>query len=198
MAKDNNLVLYFSLLVLLLLLILLFQAYNSKCKIINYESFTNNGTNISKSVADVYNEQNTMNSSTPQELKYSPSDPVGSSYKSVETSGAPTTPSDNNVSCFPRDSLTAKDLLPKDAEAVDSKWANMNPSTGGSINDPNLLTAGWTVGINSVQNSLRNANLQLRSEPPNPQQPVSPWMISTIGPDTNRRDMEIGSQPYWE
>ena len=92
--------------------------------------------------------------------------------------------------------LTAKDLLPNDA--TDSKWANMNPSTGGSINDPNLLTAGWTIGVNSVSNSLRNANLQLRSEPPNPQQPVSPWMISTIGPDTNRKDLEIGSQPYWK
>lgn len=202
MAKDNNLVLYFSLLVLLLLLILLFQAYNSKCKVINYEQFSNNNTNVSKSVADIYNEQNTINSSVPQDMKYSPSDPVGSPYKSIESnavgSGSSDATSDNNVSCFPRDSLTAKDLLPKDAEAVDSKWANMNPSTGGSINDPNLLTAGWTVGINSVQNSLRNANLQLRSEPPNPQQPVSPWMISTIGPDTNRRDMEIGSQPYWE
>ena len=102
------------------------------------------------------------------------------------------------TSCYPRSSLTAQDLLPADLDATNSKWASMNPTTGGAIEDQNLLTAGWTVGVNTVQNSLRNPNLQLRSEPPNPVKPVSPWMISTIGPDTNRRDMEIGSQPYLE
>ena len=39
---------------------------------------------------------------------------------------------------------------------------------------------------------LRNANLQLRSEPPNPQVKVSPWLQTTIETDTNRRPLEIG------
>ena len=39
---------------------------------------------------------------------------------------------------------------------------------------------------------LRNANLQLRSEPPNPQLKVSPWSQSTIEPDVNRRPLELG------
>ena len=86
-------------------------------------------------------------------------------------------------------------LLPKDEN---SEWARLNPSGNGSLENVNLLKAGYHIGIDTIGNTLRNANLQLRSEPPNPQQPVSPWMISTIGPDTNRRDMEIGSQPYWE
>ena len=55
-----------------------------------------------------------------------------------------------------------------------------------------LLKAGWHIGINTVGQSLRNANLQLRSEPSNPQVKVSPWMQSTIGPDTNRKPLEIG------
>jgi hypothetical protein len=186
MDKDNNsLVLYFSLFILVLLLVLLFQAYNSKCNILKYEKFKD-----SKSPADIYNE---MNVNKTQDNKYEGVDPMNDLYQEVDNTQLEV---ENNVSCFPRSSLTAKDLLPNDA--TDSKWANMNPSTGGSINDPNLLTAGWTIGINSVNNSLRNANLQLRSEPPNPQQPVSPWMISTIGPDTNRKDLEIGSQPYWQ
>ena len=48
------------------------------------------------------------------------------------------------------------------------------------------------MGINTVGQSLRNANLQIRSEPANPQVPVSIWLNSTIGPATNRRDFSIG------
>ena len=94
-------------------------------------------------------------------------------------------------SCFPRDRLTASDLLPKDA--ADSKWARVNPSGTGDIHDQNYLTAGYHVGINTVGQSLRNANLQLRSEIPNPQNAVGPWMISTIEPDLRQATLEIGS-----
>jgi len=94
-------------------------------------------------------------------------------------------------SCFPRDRLTASDLLPKDA--ADSKWARINPSGTGDIHDQNYLTAGYHVGINTVGQSLRNANLQLRSEIPNPQNAVGPWMISTIEPDLRQSTLEIGS-----
>ena len=94
-------------------------------------------------------------------------------------------------SCFPRDRLTADDLLPKDA--ADSKWARINPSGGGNIGDQNYLTAGYHVGVNTVGQSLRNANLQLRSEIPNPQNAVGPWMISTIEPDLRQNVLEIGS-----
>jgi len=94
-------------------------------------------------------------------------------------------------SCFPRDRLTAEDLLPKDA--ADSKWARINPSGSGNIGDQNYLTAGYHVGINTVGQSLRNANLQLRSEIPNPQNAVGPWMISTIEPDLRQNTLEIGS-----
>ena len=39
---------------------------------------------------------------------------------------------------------------------------------------------------------MRNANLQVRSEPPNPQTNVSPWMNTTIEPDLMRAPFEIG------
>ena len=66
------------------------------------------------------------------------------------------------------------------------------PADGG-INNPNLLHAGHHAGINTVGTSLRNANLQLRSEPANPQVAVGPFLNSTIGPDTMRRPLEIGT-----
>ena len=91
--------------------------------------------------------------------------------------------------CFPRDRLTADDLLPSDA--ANSKWAQVNPAGQGDVSNQNFLTAGWHVGINTVSGSLRNANLQLRSEPPNPR---GSWPIlqSTIEPDLIRKPLEIG------
>ena len=91
--------------------------------------------------------------------------------------------------CFPRDQITPSELLPGHS---DNKWSDVNPMPDGELGEQNFLEAGHHVGVNTVGQSLRNANRQLRSEPPNPQVKVSPWMQTTIGPDTNRRPLEIG------
>lgn len=90
--------------------------------------------------------------------------------------------------CYPKDVLSSADLLPRDANSL---WAQVNPSGQGSLADQNFLTAGFHIGINTVGQTLRNANRQLRSEPLNPQVKVSPWMQTTIEPDINRRPLEI-------
>jgi len=90
--------------------------------------------------------------------------------------------------CYPRDQLTPSELLPKDPNSV---WAQQNPMGQGSLKGKNFLSAGALIGVNTVGQSLRNANLQLRSEPPNPQVPVSVFYNSTIQPDTSHRDLEI-------
>ena len=92
--------------------------------------------------------------------------------------------------CYPKDTLKSADLLPGDANSV---WAQVNPLGQGALGDQNLLNSGYHIGINTVGQTLRNANYGLRSEPPNPQVPVSPWMQTTIEPDINRRPMEMGS-----
>jgi hypothetical protein len=81
------------------------------------------------------------------------------------------------------------DLLPKD---VNSQWANLNPAGGADFKQVNLLKAGYHYGINTVGSSLRNANLQERSEPANPTTVVSPWQNTTIEPDLMRVPLEIG------
>ena len=91
--------------------------------------------------------------------------------------------------CYPKDQLNASELLPADPN---SKWAQVNPAGQGELGDQNFLDAGFHMGVNTVGQTLRNPNLQLRSEPPNPQVKVSPWMQSTIEADTNRKPMEIG------
>jgi hypothetical protein len=92
--------------------------------------------------------------------------------------------------CYPKDVLSSVDLLPRDANSL---WAQVNPSGQGSLADQNFLTSGFHIGINTVGQTLRNANRQLRSEPLNPQVKVSPWMQTTIDPDINRRPLEISS-----
>jgi len=90
--------------------------------------------------------------------------------------------------CYPRDQLTPGELLPKDANSV---WAQQNPMGTGSLKGKNFLSAGALIGVNTVGQSLRNANYQLRSEPPNPQVPVTVFNVPTIEPDVNRRALEI-------
>ena len=90
--------------------------------------------------------------------------------------------------CYPRDQLTPGELLPQDANSV---WAQQNQMGNGSLKGKNFLSAGALVGVNTVGQTLRNANWQLRSEPANPQVAVSVFNQSTIAPDTNRRDLEI-------
>lgn len=93
--------------------------------------------------------------------------------------------------CFPKDRLTAADLLPKDA--ANTTWAAVAPAGQGDLANQNFLTAGYHVGINTVAGSLRNANLQLRSEPPNPVIPnLTPFMNTTIQNLETRRPLEIG------
>jgi hypothetical protein len=118
-----------------------------------------------------------------------PSDPNGNevfaSATGVQTS-IPGIPS----SCSKPNIQNPAELLPKDSN---SQWAQLNPSGQGELSNVNLLKAGYHIGIDTVGQSLRNANLQIRSEPPNPQLSVGPWNQSTIEPDFQRVPLEIGS-----
>lgn len=119
-----------------------------------------------------------------------PSEPLSNEdYKAVDYQTSDKVA--NGGACFPRDKLTADDLLPKDA--ANSKWAEVNPAGQGDVSNVNFLTAGYHIGINTVGQTLRNPNYQLRSEPPNPRSQVSPWNQSTIEFDNARRFFEVGT-----
>ena len=92
-------------------------------------------------------------------------------------------------SCAKQQVVDPKELLPKDNN---SEFSKLNPSGAGDLMNVSLLKAGHHIGINTVGQSLRNANLQLRSEPPNPKMDVGPWNSSTITGDPFRRPLEIG------
>lgn len=188
--KTNYLALGMALVAVVLLLLFLFARSNKTAKVANSEKFYAGELGVDVP-APSYVSVASKSAANPDMASsgigsFGASDPLGNEmYNPVQ--GAPAAPS---ASCFPRDRLSADELLPKDA--ANSKWAQMNPAGQGDIRDQNFLTAGYHVGVNTVGQSLRNANYQLRSEPANPQMPVSPWNISTIEPDQTRRPLEVG------
>jgi len=116
----------------------------------------------------------------------SPSTPATEGFENP--SPMPFAAAEKPANCYPKNQLAPQELLPSDPN---SKWAQVNPMGAGDIAGKNFLNAGALIGVNTVGQSLRNASWDLRSEPPNPQVAVSPWMQSTIEPDINRRVMEI-------
>ena len=93
------------------------------------------------------------------------------------------------AACFPKEMLTPEELKPQDNSSL---WAQVNPAGEGSLKGRSFLQAGHNIGINTVGQTMRNSNLQIRSEPPCPQVSVSPWNQTTIEPDTARKPLEIG------
>ena len=136
-------------------------------------------TNFKDSPEVVYEKFSNINDSNGSESNgVSASDNSNEVFKEVEQSTNDTTndtTNDFDTGCFPKNQLDPNELLPQNRELMGN----------------NFLKADQRIGINTVGQSLRNANLQLRSEPPNPQKMVCPWMQSTISPDLMRRPLEI-------
>lgn len=114
--------------------------------------------------------------------------PVGMNSGPANADGIQTVTSGVPSSCKRQDIANPTELLPRQ----DNDFGNMNQNGSGDLENINLLKAGYHAGIDTVGSTLRNSNLQLRSEPPNPTSKVSPWMNSTIEPDLMRVPLEIG------
>jgi len=116
------------------------------------------------------------------------SEPVGQNEAQQAVTGLGRTPS----TCYPQQKLKPEDLLPTDENKAIQEFNIAKPVGEGILQGVNMLDSSYHVGVNTVGQSLRNANRQLRSEPPNPQVNVSPWMNTTISPDLPRRPLEVG------
>lgn len=104
-------------------------------------------------------------------------------------SGTPVSNSASSSASMSKQIANPSDLLPSDSN---STWPSMNPV--GDLKNVNLLNPSQVVGINTQGSSLRNANLQVRSEPSNPRMNTNcPWNISTIEEEKFRKPLEIGS-----
>ena len=116
----------------------------------------------------------------------------------VNTPTVSTTPSvSNNVASSSeitsgysvQSNIDPTSLLPKDEN---SQWAALNPVSQGNIAAPDLLQAGYHIGLDTIGQTLKNANLQERSDPIIPKTNIGPWNQSTIEPDLGRVPLEVG------
>jgi hypothetical protein len=121
-----------------------------------------------------------------------PSEPLGQNEVFASVNGPQASGQGIPSACNKQNIQNPADLLPKDQN---SQWAQLNPAGKGDLANINLLKAGYHIGIDTIGQTLRNANLQIRSEPPNPQINVGPWNQSTIEPDFMRVPLELGAGP---
>lgn len=80
----------------------------------------------------------------------------------------------------------ASDLLPKPTQQV----ADFGEFAPRALDGQNFLNNTQQMGLDTKGSSMKNANLQLRADPPNPRVNVGPWMNSTIEADLLRRPLE--------
>ena len=118
-----------------------------------------------------------------------PANPLGGNGGVGSANGLGTSQNGLHANASKKRVVDPKELLPKSGN---SEFSKLNPNNG-DLSNVSLLKAGHHVGINTVGTSLRNANLQLRSEPQNPRMSTGPWNQSTISGDASRRALEIGS-----
>jgi hypothetical protein len=135
---------------------------------------------------EVMGNENVVGGGEPSPM--TPGAEVTEGFETLSPSPMPFPAAEKPANCYPKNQLAPQELLPADPN---SKWAQVNPQSAGDIAGKNFLNAGALIGVNTVGQSLRNASWDLRSEVPNPQVQVSPWMISTISPDLARRPLEI-------
>ena len=142
-------------------------------------------------------EGNPHNSSNPNENRagaaqeiagFSNGEMATEGFENLSPETMPFPAANKPANCYPKNQLVPQELLPNDPN---SKWAQVNPMAAGDIAGKNFLNAGALIGVNTVGQSNRNANWDIRAAPPNPQVEVSPWQQSTIGPDLGRRPLDI-------
>ena len=79
--------------------------------------------------------------------------------------------------------LSSSELLPSGKIGAD--WAAVNPVGAEDLKGQNFLQAGYHSNINvvGISQTNRNASYDIRSELPNPQSKVGPFLNTTIDPD---------------
>lgn len=125
----------------------------------------------------------------PIDAEAEPVDEIKEEVKPIEDADLAMVPEGQQVG----GEIQPSDLLPMSQDVVD--FSQQFPSGEEQVKDKNFLIAGYNIGINTVASSLKNANLQLRSDPYIPRQDTGPWNQSTIMSSdlTNRKPLEIGT-----
>jgi hypothetical protein len=115
---------------------------------------------------------------------------MGASNAGMTTNGSvPSSTASNPGNYVAQPVANPGDLLPKDQN---SEWSKLNPISNSNPMIPDLLQAGSLIGLDTIGQTLKNANLQLRSDPVIVKQNVGPWNNSTYEADLGRVPLELG------
>ena len=89
-------------------------------------------------------------------------------------------------STYSESTLSASELLPKGE--IGASWAAVNPTGVNDLQGQNFLQSSYhtNVSIIGVGQTNRNPTYDIRSEVPNSQAKVGPFLNSTIDPDPFR------------
>lgn len=87
--------------------------------------------------------------------------------------------------------LSSSELLPNGKIGAD--WAAVNPVGADDLKGQNFLQAGYHSNINivGISQTKRNQTYDIRSELPNPQSKVGPFLNTTIDPDPFRTSRSL-------
>jgi hypothetical protein len=82
-----------------------------------------------------------------------------------------------------KDLFDVQKMLPQE---IEEDWFDVEPlQSTKKIKGTHLIHPKVHMGVNTVGSSLKNGTHDIRGDVPNPKINVSPWMNSTIEPDTN-------------
>jgi hypothetical protein len=122
----------------------------------------------------------------PKMSGYAPASPAGFSAMAPAVAAAPA------ATDYSTGVVSSAGLIPREVVATED-FGQFSPDkimSGQNYLDPRSQI-GYPETIGGV---LRNANLQIRSEPVNPREPVSIFNLSTIPPDSMRPKFEISPE----
>lgn len=123
------------------------------------------------------------NSQTGENDKFLPIDESNGGFAVFKSKGRATCGSNQN--CEPEDLFDVDKYLPQE---VNDDWFEVQPEPI-SVKNRHLINITKPIGINTIGTSLRNASYDVRGVPSNPRFVVSPWLQSSIEPDTNLKPL---------
>ncbi len=123
------------------------------------------------------------NSQTGDNDKFLPIDESNGGFAVFKSKGR--APCGSNQNCEPEDLFDVDKYLPQE---VNDDWFEVQPEPI-SVKNRHLINITKPIGVNTIGTSLRNASWDIRGAPANPKMVVSPWLQSSIEPDTNLKPL---------
>ena len=123
------------------------------------------------------------NAQTGENDKFLPIDESSGGFAVFKSDGRATC--GGNQNCQPEDLFDVDKYLPQE---VNDDWFEVQPEPI-SVKNRHLINITKPIGINTIGSSLRNASWDIRGAPACPKYVVSPWLGSSIEPDTNLKPL---------